>query len=396
MEKIVSYLRQALPYIHEHRDKTMVVVIPDSIVTTSTPSSLVEDLALLHNLGIKLILIPTTESIEPEMKVVDDAYLQEIRYKFEQMRYVFNSQSAKLLLPIIGGQFCSARPQGIIKGVNQLSRGVCRNIEIGHINAALEAEQIIWHPPIAHSPSGKGFLLNAYYFAIKIATAVSASKVIVLADKSEMPKLPKRQYIPRDISGEKHPLLQFAIRATSEGLSRVHFLDCKYDGSLLIELYTRDGVGLLIHQDNYDVLRSADSSDIPHILNLTTPLQSQDMLVHRTEDDITRHIDNYTVMLRDGKLIGCYVLYELDENSVELASLVVSDDARRLKLGNTLLLHAQDQALSMGKSKMFVLTTQALDWFIEHQFIAQDYSELPLTRIYNHQRNAQVLCKLLK
>ena len=398
MEKTVRYLRQALPYINEHRDKRMLVLLPHAIVSNSTALGLVEDLALLNNLGIQLIIVPCAEAPTETNAAVDEPHFATIRENIEQMWFNFYSNCVRIQLPIVQTHFSTGRSLGIIKGEDKGLRGVTRHIDKVGLENALNANQIIWQSPIAYSPSGSVYLLNPFESAIKIAQATKASKLITYFDPKDFPRKMARQYQPKEIMDHPHPLLKMAYEATRYGIPRVHLLNAHQDGSLLIEMYTRDGAGILINKDDYDTIRPAHLEDIPYIEKWTAPLQNKGVLIDRTTEDIARHINDYQIMLRDGTLVGCLALHDLGDESCELACLVVSEDARRLNLGSALLDKAELTAKNQQQKQLFVLTTQAIDWFIERGFKLSSPSALPKGRSvpYNTKRNAKVLCKPLK
>lgn len=57
-----------------------------------------------------------------------------------------------------------------------------------------------------------------------------------------------------------------AVVACKNGIKRTHIVDARIDGGLLLELYSRDGVGTMISTDFYEGIRGARASDLENIM----------------------------------------------------------------------------------------------------------------------------------
>ena len=76
-----------------------------------------------------------------------------------------------------------------------------------------------------------------------------------------------------------------AVVACKNGIKRTHIVDARIDGGLLLELYSRDGVGTMISTDFYEGIRDARSSDLDTIMVRPAeppllPLPSSLLLAH--------------------------------------------------------------------------------------------------------------------
>src|SRR5690606_24312412 len=78
--------------------------------------------------------------------------------------------------------------------------------------------------------------------------------------------------------------LELSVRACSATVKRSQVISYEDDGALLIELFTRDGIGTLITQEQYEQLRPATIQDVGGILELIEPLEEQGILVHRSRE----------------------------------------------------------------------------------------------------------------
>ena len=181
-------------------------------------------------------------------------------------------------------------------------------------------------------------------------------------------------------------------------MERVHLLNRHLDGILLLELFTRDGVGTLISRTPFESMRTATLQDIPGLLDLLLPLEQNGTLIPRSRERLEMDIDDYVVIDRDGTIIGCSALHPyLPERMGELACLALHPEYRGENRGERLLAHLEEKALAFGIQQLFALTTQTAHWFRERGFELANMTDLPEARraSYNPQRNSKVLIKRL-
>jgi amino-acid N-acetyltransferase len=192
--------------------------------------------------------------------------------------------------------------------------------------------------------------------------------------------------------------LDNAAHACRGGVRRVHLISRNIDGSLLLELYTRDGVGTLVTADNYEGLRTATIDDIGGILELISPLEEQGALVKRSREQLELDTHNFTVIERDGMIIACAALFCFEiEKACELACLAVHPDYQEHGRGSALMQHIEWQARKRHMEEMYTLTTQTMHWFQERGFSEASPEDLPMKKkeLYNYQRKSRVLRKHL-
>jgi amino-acid N-acetyltransferase len=179
---------------------------------------------------------------------------------------------------------------------------------------------------------------------------------------------------------------------------RAHLVARQSDGSLLRELFTRDGVGTLVTSEAFEGVRSAVQSDVGGILALIEPLEEQGILVRRSQEMLENDFDRFTVIERDGMVVACAALYPYPDDSIaELACLVVHPDYRTSGRGDQLLHYLERQCDSQRLRRLFVLTTQTSHWFRERGFENCELNELPETRrsAYDQGRRSKILLKPL-
>lgn len=109
--------------------------------------------------------------------------------------------------------------------------------------------------PISGDSEGRSYNINADEVACEIAKAIKADKVIFLTDtlgvlgaKGELLESIKIQEVPLlieegVISGGMIPKIQACVDCLNSGVKKVHIIDGRVEHSLLLELFTNDGVG---------------------------------------------------------------------------------------------------------------------------------------------------------
>lgn len=412
----VSFFREAAPYIHSHRGKTFVVAFAGEVIASAKFPQVMQDLAIISSLGARLILVHGTRpqiderlhqnntpiQIHNGIRVTDLPTLlaaQEaigfLRIRIEnQLTHILNQPSISSNgLGIISGNFITARPMGIHDGVDYRFTGLIRRINHGLIQQQLDANHIVLLSPMGYSPTGEAYNLRYEHVAIVAAKALSADKLIFL---SYQPLNMPRKLTLDEAKTYQHEFILPALEALDAGVDRVHLIDAEMDGALLLEMYTRDGVGTMISEDKFEQLRSATVEDISSILNLIRPLENKGTLVKRSREHLEMEIHNFHVITRDDQVIACAALYNTDDDQVgELACFVVHPQYRGSQRGDKLLDHVTQRAHQQGKTKLVALTTQTTDWFRERGFTKGKIEDLPPNKksLYNYRRNSQVLFK---
>jgi len=167
---------------------------------------------------------------------------------------------------------------------------------------------------------------------------------------------------------------------------------------LLAELFTRDGAGTMVLQESYEQLRSATVEDVGAVLELIQPLEQDGTLVRRSREMLENEIERFTLIERDGVVIGCAALYPfMEDKTAELACVVVDSEYTGGSRGDQLLLAIEKQAKQLGLEQLFVLTTKTAHWFIERGFVETSVEQLPGEKqeLFNLQRNSKVFIKPL-
>ena len=431
----IEDFRQSAPYIHAHRGRTFVFVFGGEAIADARFSNLVHDIALLHGLGIRLVLVhgarPQIESrlkargakleYANGLRITDDAALAcvkeaagTVRVEIEALLSMglANTPMSGVRLRTSSGNFVTARPLGIRDGIDYCHTGEVRRIDARAIRQHLDDQRIVLLSPIGYSPTGEVFNLSAEEVATAAASELQADKLILMAEGPEL-RDGKRQPISqlslieattllnsrRRLDKDTLRHLEHALHACRHGVNRVHLVSRRREGALLLELFTRDGSGTLITAETYEGLRPATIDDVGGVLSLIMPLENEGVLVKRSRELLEIEINHFQVIERDGTIIACAALYPAENGRLaELACLAVHPDYRNQGRGDALLKAIEDKAARGGVDKLFVLTTRTAHWFRERGFLPGDISQLPARKqnLYNYQRKSRVYIKTLK
>ncbi len=431
--EFVKWFRTAAPYIHAHRGKTVVLQFDGDLIDSEEFAHLVSDIALLNSLGSRLVIVfgarPQIEKLQQqrnvESKIVNGLRLTDAasitcvkeavgaaRIQIEALLSMGlpNSPMEDAQVKVTSGNFITAKPIGVIDGIDLVFTGEVRRVDTETMTSKLDNNEIVIVSPIGYSPTGEVFNLRATEVAMKIAISLDADKLLYLVPQVEL-KDEKGEDIHQltqqeaetmldnsNVDESIHLQLSCGVRACNEGVKRVHFLQQNQEGSLLLELFSRDGVGTLLSAASFDQIRLATIDDVGGILELIQPLEQEGILVRRSREKIEADINDYTVLMRDGTVIACGALHvEQDSKYAELACLAVDKNYQKSGKGEELFLKIEEQAIKKGVEKLFILTTQASHWFLERGFIEGDIDDLPVSKqeFYNYQRNSKVLIESL-
>ena len=432
MPDYVNWLRHASPYINAPRDCTFVVMLPGDGVEHPNFGNIVHDLVLLHSLGVRLVLVhgsrPQIESrladrgLTPHyhrgLRITDAATLDCVIDAVGALRLAIEARLSMDIaaspmqgsrLRVASGNLVTARPIGVLEGVDYHHTGEVRRVDRKGISRLLDERSIVLLSPLGYSPTGEIFNLACEDVATRAAIELGADKLLLFgaepglldADGKLVRELRPQQVAPHlqrlgsDYQGE---LLDAAAEACKGGVARSHIVSYAEDGALLTELFTRGGGGTLVSQEQFEVVREATIEDVGGLLELISPLEEQGILVRRSREVLEREIEQFSVVEREGMIIACAALYPIaDSDAGELACLAVNPEYRHGGRGDALLERIESRARQLGLNTLFVLTTRTAHWFRERGFAPSGVERLPAARasLYNYQRNSKIFEKPL-
>lgn len=436
-QSFVDTFRMSSPYINAHQGLVFVIHIPGALLHERLFNSVMEDIALMHIVGIKLVLVlgpaaqidrrMASENIPSTfidgIRVTDLRTLQLVKEAAGSMRFevestlsrgVKNMPSASRI-SVVSGTFYSAQPVGVINGHDFGYSGKVRRIDEEAINRRLDDGDIVIIPNVGFSPSGQTFNCRSEEVAAACAGQLNAEKLIFMGSGETLYDTRTDHTIP-NLSlksaarflrnrGSELPIhfkkaIECSVAALDNGVRRAHLLNRFLDGVLLMEVFHRDGVGLMISRDLYEGFRRARLSDLNSLREIIKPLEEQGILKPRSRRKLEQDIGEFVVIERDGMIIACLSLSQMEDDPTwaELGCLAVHHDYRKLGKGDAMLGFTERMAYNMGVRNLFILSTQSFEWFRERGFSESDICDLPLSRQarYDKTRKSKVFLKVLE
>lgn len=434
----VPWFRLVAPHIHAYRGKTFVVALTGEAIAAGKLNAFVQDLALLHAIGIHVVL---AYGVRPQMaeqlavkgqtsryslgrRITDPVALDCAQEAAGQLRFEIeaafsqglpNTPMANATVRVISGNFLVARPVGIVDGVDFMHSGVVRRVDAAAIRRAIDSDALVLLSPFGFSPTGEAFNLTMEDVATATAVALQADKLLFMTEVPGLPEQPEDAGSDIDtelslaearrrlasLPAATRPndpafYLQHCVKACEGGVERSHILPFAVDGALLMEVFTHDGIGTMVVDEKLESLREATADDVGGILHLIEPFERDGTMVRRERHEIERDIALYTVIEHDGVIFGCAALVPYPEaRSGEMVALTVSTHSQSQGDGERILKRIEQRARAAGLDSIFVLTTRTMHWFIKRGFAVVDADWLPEARKrkYNWDRRSQVLVK---
>ena len=436
----VPWFRAVAPYIHAYRGKIFVVAVAGEMIAAGKLNTFVQDLSILHAMGIKLVLV---HGFRPQVneqlaakghvsrfshgtRITDPVALDAAQEAAGQLRFEIeaafsqglpNTPMANATVRVVSGNFLTARPVGIVDGVDFMHSGLVRRVDQAAIRRAIDIGALVLLSPFGFSPTGEAFNLTMEEVATSTAIALQADKLVFMTEIAGIREHPDDPESAIDtelaLADAKRLLaalpaptqptdtafyLQRCVQACEGGVERSHILPFAADGALLLEVFTHDGIGTMVVDEKLESLREATADDVGGILQLIEPFERDGTLVRRGRTEIERDVATYTVIEHDGIIFGCAALMAYPESrTAEMAALTVSPLSQGQGDGERILKRIEQRAKAMGLDSLFVLTTRTMHWFIKRGFTQVDPDWLPEARKkkYNWDRRSLVLVKKL-
>lgn len=428
------WFRHSAPYINAHRGRVVVVTLGGDALAHPNLTTIIHDIALLASLGVRLVVAfgarpqirerldeaGETSGYQGRLRVTTETQLPLVLEAVGRVRALLESRMSMGLanspmhgaqMRVASGNWLTARPIGVINGVDHGYTGRVRRVDVASIRQQLDAGQVVLLPPMGYSATGDAFNLSHEEVAGEAAAALEADKLILFSGHNGIPDgtsgelirelnvARARELLTGDSLGEDDAAaLRAAANACDRNVRRAHIISYQHEGALLEELFTLDGLGTLVTDDDYEHIRVATPEDINGIQELIQPLEAKGILVSRPRDLIETEVDRFLVDERDGRVIGCAALYPHPSSAMmELACFAVSPDYQGGGRGDRLLAMVERYARAEGLGELFVLTTQTSHWFAERGFEPTGPEALPpeKRRDYDTGRNSRIFVKRL-
>ena len=427
-------IRQAFEYVHLFKGKTIIIKIDGSVMTHSILPLLVKDLVLLHRQGIHILLVPgAKERIDEVLQRYNISWksIRGVRIStpeaipFIKMAAFDVSNRLMTLLAennasAIIGNWVRARSLGVIKGVDYQDTGTVEKINVELVRKALSDGLIPIFPNIGWSGSGKPYNISSDELAYLLARTLKAEKLFYISRhlgvSAQIYTLPEG--VPLSSEGvathltvdqadsllglnaerqqdEMLELIRLACRACREGVARVHIVNGENEGVILKEVFSSRGCGTMIYTNEHENIRPLQLVDIPELLRIMSPYVEEEILLPRGAQQIEDQLDAFVVYEVDGIIHACGAMIPSKEEKGrgEIAAITVDSTYKGFGIGKRILSYLVQKARSQGIKRLFLLTTQTADWFLQFGFKEGGVQDLPedKRRDYNRLRNSRVL-----
>ncbi len=275
----VRVLSEALPYIQKFTGRTVVVKYGGAAMKDgSLKEGVIRDLVFMSCVGIRPILVhgggPEINSwleklgIEPQFKdglrVTDAATMDVVemvlvgRVNKEIVSLIDRSGGNAVGLCGKDGNLIVARPDGR-EGIGFV--GEVSSVNVNILNTLVKSGYIPVVSSVAADENGQAYNINADTVAGEIAAALGAEKLILMTDTPGLMRdfkdpdtlirqldIPGARALIDDgtVSGGMIPKLTCCVRSLAQGVKAAHIIDGRLSHSLLLEIFTDNGIGSMI------------------------------------------------------------------------------------------------------------------------------------------------------
>jgi amino-acid N-acetyltransferase len=437
-------LREILRYVPRFRDKIFIIAVDGAIVEHDNFRNLLLDIALLRSLRIGVALVHgaghqirrlaeqtgQTPSNIDGTGITDAATLQLALTAANRVTHeMLEGLSANDLRGACGNAVV-AHPAGILQGIDHQHTGRVERIDTALLHALFSQDIVPVIPPLGVDGEGRSYRLNSDSVAVEVARALQAVKLIYLTtfEGIQAPLAPRPSplvgegwggggaspQLLRQLSVEEAEAilkkqradipppqlskLEHAVRAANGGVPRVHIIDGRVEEGLLAEVFSNEGIGTLIHTNEYQAIRRAQRRDARAIYALIQDSIENDELMRRTLSEIEHSIDDYFVFEVDRNPVACAALHLYPQHKqAELACVCVNARYENQGIGAKLMQYAETQARAGGYTQLFCLSTQAFNYFQQKGgFAPGTPEELPPGRRERYERSGRRSLVLFK
>lgn len=386
-------LRGILEYSARFRDKIFVLNVDSEVLVPEHLHNLLLDVSVLLSLNVRIVFVHGASHqirlLSKEMQIpasdlkgmgiTDDqtlrlAILAANRLTHEILEGLTDSdQKAVVSNAII------AHPAGILDGVDQQWTGQVEKVDVPLLRTLIDSAIVPVMPPLGFDGNGNTFRVNSDGVALEVAEALKAEKLMFITTNNGVAEGGRlsaqfsvsecEAYLKanrRELPPEMTSKLEHGIRACRNGVARVHIIDGRQDGSLLGEIFSSEGVGTMIHANEYVAIRPAKKKDAGVIHGMIRDSVHTQQLLPRTRKEIVENISDFYVFEIDNNIVGCVGLKLYPDEAPDLAELeclYVEENHANQGIGRKLMLFTEARARELGKRHLLALSTQAFNYF---------------------------------
>ena len=430
--KKAEKIRDVMRYLQKFKNAVVVIYLDDNTIQSPLYSSHIRDIAFLHEAGIKVVIIPgarkridqvlTSSGIKWNYKnnirvTTSDAMPLIKMAAFDVSNAVMTSLAACNITAIIGN-WVRSRAKGVLNGFDYGTAGEIEKLETEAIKTVLSEGFIPIFPCIGWNAVGHPYNISSMTLAQQVAINLKADKLFfvmedagaIVINNQIVPAMNieevdeflkarescKPETTETDIGGNL-TTLKLCKDACQNGVVRSHIVDGKLDGVLLTEIFSDLGSGTMIYTSNYGKIRSMEQSDIPAVLGVMRPFIENGKLLPRTEQQLTEALKDFIVYELDGGVHACAGLHFYSDGQAEINAVAVDESYGHMGIGPKMIKYLVDRANQKASNSIFIMTTQASDYFEKLGFAPDTIESLPEERrkIWTPERNSKVF-RLIK
>jgi acetylglutamate kinase len=274
----VELLIEALPYIRKFRENVFVVKIGGEITDPEKFDIISRDIALLHNVGIKVVVVHGGGKALTDMMKGEARFVEGLRYTDENTlkaaKKAFGMINARIVskikedkesaIGIPGYKIAKAVRKTLVKEGKKIDIGfvgTVNKIDAPVLKSLLSAGKIPVISPLAMDTKGQIYNINADELATSISCAIHAQKIIFMTNVdgvmrdpndpktliSSLSKSEAQCLIQQGIiSGGMIPKVKACLFAISKGVKKAHIINGNKPHAILQELFTDSGIGTMV------------------------------------------------------------------------------------------------------------------------------------------------------
>lgn len=422
-------IRDVIRYLQKFKNAVVVIYLDDKLINSSLFSSHIRDIALLHQAGLQVIIIPGARSRIDEVlsnanikweyknhcRVTSEDAMSLIKMAaFDVSNTVMTSLAANHLTAIIGN-WVKSRAKGVIDGFDYGTAGEIDKLEVDAIRTVLNDGFIPIFPCIGWNSVGHPYNISSITLAQQVAMNLKADKLFYLMEDGSIGsdyKIPEGVAINEEgkiaamdlqqadeflalnksAPDKMLSLIKTASDACKNGVTRTHIVDGKMDGVLPCEIFSDLGSGTMIYTSNYGKIRNMVQTDIPSVLNIMKPFFESGKLLPRTEQTLSETFNDYIVYEFDGGVHACSALHQYSDGQAEIAAVAVDENFAHIGIGPKMISFLIEKAKTQKVKSIFIMTTQSADWFEKLGFVQDIIDTIPEERKakWSPERNSKV------
>lgn len=424
-------IRSVIRYINKFKNAVLVIYLDDEVINSPLFSSHIRDIAIIHQAGIKVILVPGSKkridqvltdfnfswNYKNNIRITSEKAMPLIKMAAFDISNIIMTSLAEHHISATIGNWVKARAIGVIDGTDFSTAGEIEKLNTNAINSILDDGFIPIFPCIGWSSVGKPYNISSVSLAEQIAVSLNADKLffvmmnakinsknfnipqnIGLSDESEIPAMNLEElntFLEQNSNSENEKILsilKIASNACKNGVSRAHIINGSLDGAMPCEIFSDLGSGTMIYSSNYGKIRFMNQQDIPAVLSVMQPFIEKEILLPRNYENLLENLSDYIVYEIDGGIRACGALHNYGDGQAEILGIAVDSSFSNLGIGPKIINFLIQKAKSKNIKTIFILTTKTSDWFESLGFTSDTIDSIPLKRkkLWNPERNSKV------